>query len=134
MQMKTLFFVLALGACSLENIERPNAVGSNQKGAVEISGFLASRGEFRIFSNRQAYLANDPSKCISGIFSDYQKHVALTKQYHGKKVRLRGRFENWASLHRQSIAMDPLTEGTPVLQNGCGGDRVFIADDATLAK
>lgn len=136
--MRALLFLLALGACAAQN--HPSAISAVGIGAgrpAELVGYLLYAREFQIYPNEEALrngLAGESVNCVSGIFSDFERHDSLSRRFHGKKVRLIGRYVDWAPIFQERVHGDPFAATAARLQNACGGDRVFIAEDATAVE
>ena len=129
-RFNALLPLLALGACA--------AMPGGAPGEDEaLTGYLAFAGEFQVYQTAERLRGRNAGggpDCVSGIFSSFDRHEAESRRFHGKRVRLVGRYEPWAPHLQRWAAMDPLTEGSPTLQNKCGGERVFVAEAAYPVK
>jgi hypothetical protein len=134
--VKCVLALWVLAACAGPPGASVTSTEQVQAPTSELVGYLLYIGEFEIYPTDQVFrqgLGGAHPPCVSGIFSDFRRHELLSRRFNGRKVRLVGHFEDWAAHREIFMRMDPLTEGTPILQNDCGGERVFFADDASPA-
>ena len=128
-QLTLVVVSLAVGACALPH---DTAVSSRSHASSELTGFLYYEGEFQIYPTQEAMRdrLKGTRQCISGVFSNLQRHVQLSRRLHGKKVLMIGGYVDWAPILEKRTTGDPITATGELLQNACHGTRVFIAEDA----
>lgn len=128
-QMKVFLVMVAATACTAPD----HGAATGAAGASgELIGYFHYAREFQVYPTEQAVRDRNKGhrQCVSGLFSDAQRHLELSPRLHWKKVRLVGRYAEWKPILEQRIAGDPIVAMAQFLQNECFGKRVFVADDA----